>query len=186
LKIMTDPKLPEFLSDEPLPAPDAEFRPEQDRRGEWVAWAGALAAALVMALQTELVGEASAFVITLFVVVIVAAFLITYANWMERNTSIVLTPGGVRYASPLRKTEMRWSQIDEIWLAPARSAWRVSVVGQAGQFNFQTLLTMESIAGKARMGIPGGKQLAAHIIRKSGLVHPRHEDGIWIWERQPE
>jgi hypothetical protein len=183
---MTDPKLPEFLTDEPPPAADSEFRPEPGRRGEWVAWASALALVLIMLLQTELEGGPSALVIILFVIVIVAALMITYSNWMERNTSILLAAGGVRYASPLRKTELRWSQIDEIWLAPSRSAWRISVIGGSGHFNYQTLLTMESIAGKASMGIPGGKQLTAHIIRKSGIVHPRLEDGIWIWKRQAD
>lgn len=183
---MKDDKLPDFLSDEPTPRPDAEFIPDMSRRGEWVAWASALALALAMALQTQLASGINTLVLVLFIVLLTAAVLVTYANWMERNTSIVLTAGGIKYASPLRKTELRWSQIDEIWLAPSRTAWRVSVIGEPGHFDFQTLLTMNSIAGAARMGIPEGKQLAAHIIRESGIVHPKLHDGIWIWKRQPE
>jgi hypothetical protein len=181
--MMTDPKLPEFLMDEPPPKLETEFKPEQGRRGEWVAWASAFALALVMALQTQLAGGASTLVTVFFVLIVIAAILITYANWMERNTTIVLSAGGVRFASPLRKTELRWSEINEIWLAPSRSSWRISVVGEKGHFSFQTFLTMESMAGKAQMGIPGGKQLAAHIIRQSGIVHPEMQNGVWLWKR---
>jgi hypothetical protein len=183
---MNDHKLPDFLSDEPPVETGMVFKPEQGRRGEWVAWASALALAIVIALQTQLAGEASAVVIGFFIFVCLAAILITFANWMERSTTITITAAGVHYASPLRKTELHWSQIEEIWLAPSRSSWRISVSGEMGHFNFQTLLTLESVAGSARMGIAGGKQLAAHIIRESGMVHPEYQDGIWIWKRNLE
>lgn len=180
---MTQMTLPEFLSDEPPIDPTKVFKPEQGRRGEWVAWASALALALVMALQSQLAGEIGTVVLVLFIIVLLAAALITYANWMERNTSITVTSVSVNYDSPLRKTELRWTQIDEIWLAPARSAWRISIAGETGHFNFQTLLVLESVGGSARMGIAGGKQLAAHIIRESGILHPDHQGEIWIWKR---
>lgn len=183
---MTNQKLPEFLLDEPPAELGMEFKPEQGRRGEWVAWGSALALALVMALQSQLAGEVGIVVIIVFILILAAALMITYANWMERNTSITITPAGVRYASPLRRTELRWYKIEEIWLAPSRSAWRISVMGESGHFNFQTLLRLESVAGSARMGIAGGKQLAAHIIRESGMVHPELQNNVWVWKRQPE
>lgn len=183
---MSELKLPEFLSDEPPVRPPRVFNPEHTRRGEWVAWMSALALALVMALQAVMGGSVASIVRVMFLVVLGAACLITYANWMERNTSISLTPAGVEYSSPLRKVEMRYSHIEEIWLASSRSAWRISVVGESGHFNFQTLVALESMAGSARMGIAEGKQLAAHLIRESGLVNPEHRDGMWIWQRRSE
>jgi hypothetical protein len=182
---MSEHKLPGFLSDEAPLHPPVVFKPEHTRRGEWVAWMIALALALAMALQTVLSGSVDAIVRVLFIIVLIAACLITYANWMERNTLVCVSPAGVEYRSPLRKVELRYSQIQEIWLAPSRSAWRISVLGETGHFNFQTLVTLESIAGSAIMGIAGGKQLAAHLIRASGMLNPDNQDGIWIWKRQP-
>lgn len=183
---MSELQLPEFLSDEaPVRLPRV-FNPEHTRRGEWVAWMSALALALVVALQSVMSGSVDTIVRVMFFVIFGAACLISYANWMERNTSLSVTPAGVEYNSPLRKVEMRYSHIEEIWLAPSRSAWRISVVGESGHFNFQTLVALESMAGSARMGIADGKQLAAHLIRESGLVNPEHRDGIWVWQRQSE
>jgi hypothetical protein len=183
---MSELQLPEFLSDEAPVRPPKVFKPEHTRRGEWVAWMSALALALVVALQAVLSGSVDTIVRVMFIVVLGAACLISYANWMERNTSISVTPAGVKYTSPLRKVEMRYSHIDEIWLAHSRSAWRLSVVGVSGHFNFQTLVALESMAGSARMGIAGGRQLAAHLIRESGLVNPEHSEGVWVWQRQSE
>ncbi len=101
---MSEKKLPEFLSDEAPLHPPATFRPEHARRGEWVAWMSALALALVLALQTVLDGSADSIVRVLFIVVLIAAGLISYANWMERNTIISVTPAGVEYSSPVEKS----------------------------------------------------------------------------------
>lgn len=183
---MMDPQLPDFIQTEEAIDPPATFRPESGRRGELVAWGSALTLAILMTLQSLLAGEVTGMVMIFFVVVFISALLISYTNWVERNTLIHITLNSVEYASPLRKLEMTWDQINEIWLAPSRFAWRISIAGEKGHFNFHTLVSLESLGGSARMGFPQGEQLIAHLVRQAHLPEPSLKDGIWVWKRAPD
>ncbi|MGA9533979.1 MAG: hypothetical protein WBR18_14760 [Anaerolineales bacterium] len=155
------------------------------RRGEWIAWLCTLGAILGSGLWAARSGELPAIGVGLSVFFGLAACLISFGNWVDRNTQIQWTPERVDYHSPLRTISLRWREIDALWAVRTSRSWRVGVGGGDRAFAFRTGGAMRfGSSGEMRVGFPQGDSLAAFIKRQADLGPPRWSDGRWMCEQK--
>jgi hypothetical protein len=158
---------------------------ESNRRGELLAWLTALGAAAGSGIWAWRLGQMPTLGLTTTVLFGAVALLISFGNWVERNTRLQLTQRGVKFQSPLRQVQLGWSEVDSIKLLAANQGWRVYVEGGGQTFRFQS-------AGRLRfgdiqemgIGIPAGEEIAAYIRQQSGLDEIQPGDGGWVCQRQ--
>lgn len=151
------------------------------RRGEWIAWMCTLGAIVGSGLWAARSGSVPALGIGLTVFFALAASLISFGSWVDRNTVIEWGPTRVDYRSPLRRASLRWDEVEAIWAVPTADSWRVGVRGGDQVFAFHTGGKMRfGSSGEMAVGFQGGSSLAATIRRRAELGPPRNESGRWI------
>lgn len=178
---------PQFLQE---PAPSASLqavhRPAQSsRRGELIAWlctAGAGAGTYLLSLQA---GRVPAVGVGLTAFFLLAGGMISFGQWVDRGTTLVLDNQAVAYRSPLRRVELRWIEVQQLWAVEVGSGWRVGVGGETEGFAFRTQATVGlSSMGSMAVGFAKGEQLAATIRNRAGLGPAEWQDGHWICRRR--
>jgi hypothetical protein len=154
------------------------------RRGEIVAWVCSLLMVGLVALLMSRQGKVSALVMVLLVFFSGAAALVSFGNWMERHTQIVLDAAGVKYSSPLRRTAMAWGTVESLWLLPLGRGWRTVVRSRDGLFHFRTPPPVSSIpSGGLTIGFPRGERLTG-LIRSLGRLTDLNRNGeAWVCTR---
>jgi hypothetical protein len=162
-----------------------EFRPELiSRRGEAIAWslaAVSTAAWLIMRWRvSETPGAALVFVLFL----LFAASSISLGNWMDRQTVLRLGVDGVAFRNGLRDVSLRWDEIWEVRVIPARWGDRVQVLGEFAHFQFRTLgEVMLQGELKGRMGFAEGETILQRILSASGLQEIEKTDQVRYYAR---
>lgn len=181
------PGPPEFLQSSPAPPLPKRYLPlPASRRGEGLAWLCALGSAaasggMVLRLGT-LPGAAMAISLFFFF----AAGLISFGNWMERNTSIVARPGSLAYHNPLRSLELTWEAIRSLSALPSSRGWRIAVYADGSGFTFRTESSLSFGAfGQMAHGIREGKELAALICKLGCLGALSKDDRAWHCRKAP-
>lgn len=173
---------PSFLRQQLIVTEEQTFRPAiGSRRGEWIAWGCAAAVALLLLVLALLDYPLSGWALFFEVLFLLAGTLISFSNFVERNTEVHLDAAGVRYSSPLRKVALGWGEITKLWSLPFGDAWRVLVIGENRAFNFRTPATLRSgRSASMDIGFPDGERMASMIVGMSGLslVEPSGEG--WI------
>ncbi|MFP3852866.1 MAG: PH domain-containing protein [Anaerolineales bacterium] len=157
---------------------------QSGRKGEGLAWLAAFGAGLGGALLAWRTGEWSGLALGALLLFTSLALIITFGNWMERNTALEVESEGIRYRSPLRKVRLSWDEITELGLSKSNDGWRVEVEGESGRFHYQTAGSLQ-FAGFEEMplGIPEGGAIAALIKQRSGLHQCGSKRGQWVCHR---
>ena len=180
---------PDFLEkDVPSQAGGAEvFRPAgANRRGEALAWICALGFALVAFVGSWRGGQPVRFSAELALFFVIAGAWISFGNWIDRDSEVRLTAGGIRYHSPLRTVQLGYADVQELWAIPSAASWRVIVRGLGGQFAFRTATEFRWGQRSLSAGYPEGERLAALIRSRAGLSQPSPSDGEWVSRRSAQ
>lgn len=176
---------PEFLSFPLFTNREETFAPAMpNRRGEAIAWlcaAGVGIAIAVIKLRGGTVTSVSIFLIVFFVG---AGSLISLGNWMDANTTVLVSRNGLTYRNPLRTTELAWGSLESLEATSNRGGWRIVVEAQATRFAFSTSLKVRFGSRTVMLGgFPDGDRLAALIRGMAGLSEPQHRGRSWISNR---
>jgi hypothetical protein len=176
------PRKPLFLYERPDQIEDRTFRPvAPPRRGELLAFIFAGGLILVVLLRAMVMSEISYLPLFLAGLFLLAAILIAYGNWMERNTWIRIDADGVVFHKPIREINMRWDEIEELRSSRYRGGWSVMVTGGISRFIFHSEIRMQSsFGGEVRTGFPQGEHVAAVIRKNAGLGDPEYVGEVWI------
>ena len=147
-----------------------EFRPELlSRRGEWTAWALALAASVGMLLLKE------AWFIPLWawifwVFLLFSGVSISLGNWMDRKTLIRLDAHGIYFENGLRWVHLDWPEIQKVSVLPARFGQMIQVIGKTSHFEYKTIGEVQFRGEvRGRTGFAEGQQILEVILREAGM-----------------
>jgi len=177
---------PDFLTRTQGRPGEVSYRPfAPNRRGERVAWActGFLGVTVGVILWRG--ASVSIFALVLLLFFLLASLLISYGNWMDTSLEIFTTAQHVLYRSPLRKAKLAWDVIAEMRVVKVGKGWRVAVIGHEGYFTFRTGCELGDRSGQSmRIGIDGGKRLAAHIYNEAQLSTPVRDGEMWVCRRE--
>lgn len=111
------------------------------------------------------------------------ALAIRFSRWLEGRSFIEVRPDGIRYSSPIRKTELAWSGINKLVASRAGNGWRIFVFSEMDRFHFQTATSMQGLGGRqAVTGYAGGAEIVAQILLHADLSPPVSDGSNWEWE----
>ena len=141
------------------------------RRGETTAWilSGVTFAAVIIWQNFELgfAGLATA----LWLLFLLISVVISFGNWMDRNTVIRVSSQGIAYKNGLRNVFLNWDDIQSVSVFPVQwEAKRVQVVGDDTHFDFRTLGKIHYNGEiKGETGFADGEQILQEILSCTGL-----------------
>lgn len=163
---------------------DQEFRPELlSRRGEWTAWALALAAGLGMWFLHRS-GYTPLWAWLFWIFLLFSAISISLGNWLDRNTIILLDSDGVRFENGLRRVRLRWPEVQKVAVLPARWGKAVQVIGEESHFGFKTLGEVQFQGEmRGRTGFLEGQAILDVILQKAGLVLIEESNNAYYYAR---
>ena len=162
-----------------------EFKPEQlPRRGELNAWLLAVAAFIgLMALNRALtVVPGWAWILSGFLVF--SALSISFGNWMDRNTYLVLDSDGISFENGIRRARLRWHEVQKVAVLPSRLGKSVQVLGEKSHFDFKTLSEVEYKGEvRGRTGFADGKAILDVILREADLALIEESNNAYYYAR---
>ena len=99
-----------------------------------------------------------------------SALSISLGNWMDRQTMIRLGVGGVEFENGLRKSRLKWEEIDRIQVFPSAWGKKVQVIGAGSHFSFRTLGEVNYMGeSRGRLGFAEGELILQRILESSHL-----------------
>jgi hypothetical protein len=162
-----------------------EYRPLlASRRGEGLAWLSAGLVTLVW-LALWLTNQPVYVLIPLAQSgFLLAAFLISLGNWVDRRTIILLDETGIRYKNGLRKVNLPWDQVLQVQVQPMSWGKRIQVKGDHGMFSFRTLAEVNMLGKlQGRFGFEKGDEILRQIVLNSGLRISEQSGEIYLYAR---
>lgn len=108
---------------------------------------------------------------------LLVAFGISLANWMDRHTSLKLESQGVAFSNGLRNVQLTWLEIQEVRVLPAQWGRKIQVFGKNSYFGFHTLGEVEAngrVLG--RTGFVAGERVLAQILENAELSEIKQID----------
>lgn len=154
------------------------------RQSELLAWLSAMGAFLGTAFLYWRSGELSGLAVGASLLFLFLAAVVSFGNWVERGTVLLVSEEGVAFRSPLRQAEFEWGQIMEMRLRRSNRAWRVAVEGDYRSFHFQSQGSLE-FGGFDEMavGMPAGAAIAALIRQQAHLNEVTQQGQDWVFRR---
>jgi hypothetical protein len=161
-----------------------EFRPALlPRRGEWTAWGLFLTVSVTM-FFLQRISYAHAWAWLFWGFLLFSALSISLGNWMDRKTFIRLEVDGIRFENGLRRVRLRWPEIQQVAVLPARWGRWVQVVGSNAHFAFRTLGEIEFQGEvRGRTGFADGQAILATILREAGLQLREKSNSAYYYGR---
>jgi len=161
-----------------------EFRPELlPRRGEWTAWALALAASAGVWLLNWS-GYVPVWAWIFWVFLLFSGLSISLGNWLDRNTVIRLDADGIRFENGLRRVRLNWREVQKVAVLPARWGKAVQVIGEKSHFEFKTLGEVQFQGEvRGRTGFLEGQAILDVILRKTGLELVEESNNAYYYAR---
>jgi hypothetical protein len=161
-----------------------EFRPElMSRRGEWTAWALALAAGIGMWFLNRS-GYIPAWAWIFWVFLLFSGVSISLGNWLDRNTVIRLDVDGIRFENGLRRVRLSWFEVQKVAVLPARWGKSVQVIGNESHFGFKTLGEVQFQGEvRGRTGFPEGQSILDTILDETGLELVEESNSAYYYAR---
>ncbi len=181
-------RTPGLLQEPRTPVSDRIFRPAvPNRRGEGFAWLSALGMLAVTGILLARTGSIQIFPLLLLLGFGLAAALISFSNWMDRNTQVWVSSEGIHYRSPVRNVHLKWGEVSELRAGQVGGSWRIAVQGDEGSFHFRTATRLGSNTARPfNFGFVEGDALASLIVGGAGLTDLRRGEGTWICRRPGE
>ena len=162
-----------------------EFRPElMPRRGEVNAWLLAVAAAVGLLILNQTLDIVPGWTWIFCGFLAFSALSISFGNWMDRKTRIVLEVGGINFENGLRRVRLSWHEVQKVAVLPARWGKSVQVVGEKSHFGFKTLGEVQ-FQGKVRgqTGFAKGQSILDVVLRETGLVLVDESNNAYYYAR---
>ena len=161
-----------------------EFRPElMSRRGEWTAWALALAASLGMWFLNRS-GYVPMWAWIFWAFLLFSGISISLGNWIDRKSVIRLDSDGISYENGLRQVRLRWPEVQKVAVLPSRWGKAVQVIGEKSHFGFKTLGKIQFQGEeRGRAGFPAGQQILDVILRETGLMLVEESNNAYYYAR---
>jgi hypothetical protein len=161
-----------------------EFRPELiSRRGEWTAWALALAASLGMWFLSRS-GYIPAWAWIFWAFLLFSGVSISLGNWIDRHSLIELQANGICFENGLRRVQLSWNEVQKVAVLPARWGKMVQVIGEKAHFGFKTFGEVQfqgEVRGKT--GFADGKTILDVIFREANLVLIEETNNAYYYAR---
>jgi hypothetical protein len=176
-------KAPRFLVGKlPVLQGQETFLPvKPNRRGEFLAWGCSFSLAVTAVVQARVTEGFPYTAVLLLAFFFLAGATTSFGNWLERRTSVLVTPEGVTYTSPIRNVSLAWEQIDTLTALPAGQGWRLVVQGTGRMFQFRTPVPLGEGGREAvPIGFPDGERMAGLIRSQARLNAPMEKDGAWV------
>ncbi len=136
-----------------------EFRPRiLPRTGEAIAWGLTALLLAVRWLLLQRYGLIANSLEWMFLLMLAVSLLISFSNWMERRTRLVLDEEGITFRNGLRNVTLRWPEIRRIRVLPASlgDGKTVMVMGEKTYFRFDTLGRARGGGRKGGVGVAEG------------------------------
>jgi hypothetical protein len=157
---------------------EQEFHPESiSRRGELIAWGGALLVDGVW-LLLMLTGQPFSFWLPILgAPLALVALGISLSNWMDRHTTIKLAGEDISFSNGLRHSTLKWSEIQEVRVLPSQWGKKVQVFGIGSYFGFHTLgevFAQGRLLG--RTGFVDGEYIMQTVLDKADLSDVKRID----------
>jgi len=161
-----------------------EFRPELvSRRGEWTAWALALAASLGMWFLSRS-GYIPLWAWVFWAFLLFSGVSISLGNWLDRNSVIWLETDGIRFENGLRRVWLSWSEIQKVAVLPSRWGKSVQVIGEKSHFSFKTLGEVKFQGEvRGRTGFSEGQEILDVILHEAGLELVEESNNAYYYAR---
>lgn len=161
-----------------------KFQPELiSRRGEWTAWLLTLAVSVGL-WSWDRSGYIPAWMWFFWGFLAFSAVSISLGNWIDRSTAIWLESGGVRYENRLRQVRLRWPDVKQVAVLPARWGKSVHVIGEQSHFGFKTLGEMRFRGEvRGRTGFSQGQEILDVILRETGLTLVEESNNAYYYAR---
>jgi hypothetical protein len=161
-----------------------EFRPELlSRRGEWTAWALALAASVGMwFLHRD--GYIPAWAWIFWAFLLFSGVSISLGNWLDRTTIIWLEANGIRFENGLRHVRLGWDEVQKVAVLPARWGRSVQVIGKKSHFDFKTFGEVQFQGEvRGRTGFSEGQTILDVILHETGLMLVEESNNAYYYAR---
>lgn len=149
-----------------------EYHPELlSRKGEATAWLSTsfvMASWIILMVTEKPITRAIPF---LGIFLLVCAIGISLGNWMDRRTKLQILADGIHFENGIRKTSIKWQDIQQIQIFPSNWGKKVRLIGESSHFDFRTLGEVK-VQGelKGKMGFAEGEKILSHILEKTNLV----------------
>jgi len=149
-----------------------EFRSELiPRRGELNAWLFAVAAVAGLLILNQTLDIVPGWTWVFCGFLVFAALSISFGNWMDRRTRVVLEADGISFENGLRRVRLGWHEVQKLAILPARWGKSVQVAGEKSHFEFKTLGEVQFQGEvRGRTGFSEGQAILDAILRETGLV----------------
>lgn len=155
-----------------------EYRPAPvSRKNELVSW-GVAFLLISSVVLTSMQGQAVPLAITVLTVFVgLAAVVISFGNWMERKTILVVATGHIHYQNGVRRATLAWDQIQQILVDEDRLSKKVTIIGEQAHFRFR-LLSEPRYKGEVRgqFGFEEGDEIMRIITERSGQQPTQSEE----------
>ncbi|MBN1453053.1 MAG: hypothetical protein JW963_18710 [Anaerolineales bacterium] len=161
-----------------------EFHPELlPRRGEWTAWALALAVSAGVWLLNQS-GYVPTWAWIFWFFLLFSGLSISLGNWLDRNTVIRLDADGIRFENGLRRVRLGWCAVQKVAVLPARWGKAVQVIGEKSHFEFKTLGEVQFQGEvRGRTGFLEGQVILDAILRETGLELVEESHSAYYYAR---
>lgn len=148
------------------------FHPEMvSRRGEYTAWGLTVFSFFAWVLLRGFESPFSKLSLILWVFFLASAVIISFGNWVDRNTEIKLDIDGVGFKNGLRNIWLQWDDILSVSVFPGQwGTKRIRVFGKRGRFDFRTYGQAKYKGEvKGEMGFVHGEHIFQTMITSANL-----------------
>ena len=146
------------------------------RQGEIIAWMLFIFLALVTVFLSSRTGLNTWYLIfDLFF--LLSAILVSFGNYVNRSTRMVLTEDNIKFFNGIRKIQMAWEQIDEVLEVPSRMGPKIWIIGNGKRIAFQknsVIKWKEEI--RDRIGFEESDEIMDIIMKKRPNLELRKEE----------
>lgn len=149
-----------------------EFHPEKmSRRSEIILWALTLVTLAVLVILKVIGSELSGWNLAFAGFMLLTAGSISFGNWMDRKTVLILGPEGLSFRNGLRAIQLDWDQVQAIQVIPTQWGDQAIVSGAETRFSFRTLSEISRKGEvRSRMGFAQGVFIIEQIVKHGGLT----------------
>ncbi|MDH5506677.1 MAG: hypothetical protein OEZ02_05615 [Anaerolineae bacterium] len=157
----------------------SEYRPEiGSRQSEITAWVLTGMTMVVALVLGQGDAGLSPLLTWLLVFFSISAVLISFGNWVDRNTLLVMDDQGVHFCNGLRNVKIEWDKISQVTEFPGRETSKVHVWSSNARFTFRKPVNRSGNLGNINIGFKDGQKIMEIIILKAGLVEKSQSSNI--------
>ena len=162
-----------------------EYHPElMPRRGEFNAWLLVIASFVGVFVLNQALDVVPGWTWIFFGFLMFSALSISFGNWMDRSTRIVLESDGIKFENGIRHVQLGWHEVQKVAVLPTRWGKSVQVFGEQSHFDFKTLGEIQYQGEvRGRTGFVDGKKILDRILREANLALIEESNNAYYYAR---